>query len=54
MNNAATRGQPRALAEVDSMILGRPPHAVLLVGPGSVGKTTLALDLAGSVGAAAR
>ena len=46
MNNAATRGQPRALAEVDSMILGRAPHAVLLVGPGSVGKTTLALDLA--------
>ena len=46
MNNAATRGQPRALAEIDSMILGRAPHAVLLVGPGSVGKTTLALDLA--------
>jgi DNA polymerase III subunit delta' len=46
MNHAATRGQPRALAEVDSMILGGAPHAVLLVGPGSVGKTTLALDLA--------
>ena len=46
MNNAATRGQPRALAEVDSMILGRAPHAVLFVGPGSAGKTTLALDLA--------
>ncbi|HEX7491141.1 MAG TPA: DNA polymerase III subunit [Candidatus Limnocylindrales bacterium] len=46
MKNAATRGQPRALAEVDSMILGRAPHAVLFVGPGSVGKTTLALDLA--------
>jgi DNA polymerase III delta' subunit len=46
MNNAATRGQPRALAEVDSMILGRAPHAVLFVGPASVGKTTLALDLA--------
>ncbi len=28
------------------MILGRPAHAVLLVGPGSAGKTTLALDLA--------
>jgi len=28
------------------MILGRAPHAVILVGPGSVGKTTLALDLA--------
>jgi DNA polymerase III delta' subunit len=46
VKNAATRGQARALAEVDSMILGRAPHAVLFVGPGSVGKTTLALDLA--------
>jgi DNA polymerase-3 subunit delta' len=46
MKNAATRGQPRALAEVDSMILGRAPHAVIFVGPGSTGKTTLALDLA--------
>ena len=46
MKHALTRGQPRALAEVDSMILGAPPHAVLFVGPGSVGKTTLALDLA--------
>jgi DNA polymerase-3 subunit delta' len=46
MKNAATRGQPRATAEIDSMILGRAPHAVILAGPGSVGKTTLALDLA--------
>lgn len=46
MKNAATRGQARALAEVDSMILGRAPHAVMLVGPSSAGKTTLALDLA--------
>ena len=28
------------------MILGRAPHAVMFVGPGSTGKTTLALDLA--------
>ncbi len=28
------------------MILGQAPHAVIFVGPGSVGKTTLALDLA--------
>jgi DNA polymerase-3 subunit delta' len=46
MNSAATRGQSRALAEIDSMILGQAPHSVLFVGPGSVGKTTLALDLA--------
>ena len=46
MKNAATRGQPRALAEIESMILGRAPHAVMLVGPGSTGKTTLAFDLA--------
>jgi DNA polymerase-3 subunit delta' len=46
MKNAATRGQPRAMAEVDSILLGRAPHALLLVGPGSIGKTTLALDLA--------
>ena len=46
MKNAVTRGQPRALAEVESMILGRAPHAVMFVGPGSTGKTTLALDLA--------
>ncbi len=46
MNHAATRGQDRALAEIESMILGRAPHAVLFIGPASVGKTTLALDLA--------
>jgi DNA polymerase III delta' subunit len=46
MKNAATRGQSRAMAEVDSILLGRAPHALLLVGPGSIGKTTLALDLA--------
>jgi DNA polymerase III delta' subunit len=46
MHNALTRGQDRAVAEIGSMIRGRAPHAVLLVGPGSVGKTTLAMDLA--------
>jgi DNA polymerase III delta' subunit len=46
MMNATTRGQPRALAEIASMIVGQVPHAVLLSGPGSIGKTTLALDLA--------
>jgi len=46
MHNALTRGQDRAVAEIGSMIRGHAPHAVLLVGPESVGKTTLAMDLA--------
>lgn len=41
-----TRGQPTALAAVARMVTGPAAHAVLLVGPASVGKTTLALDLA--------
>lgn len=41
-----TRGQPAALAAVAGMITGSQAHAVLLVGPAGVGKTTLALDLA--------
>jgi len=43
---AATRGQPAALAEIRVRIVGGAAGAVLLVGPGSSGKTTLALDLA--------
>lgn len=46
MDGARTRGQPAALSAVGSMIRGVAPHAVLLVGPVGVGKTTLALDLA--------
>lgn len=46
MENAQTRGQPRALAAIGSMIGGAVPHAVLLVGPASSGKTCLAMDLA--------
>lgn len=42
----ATRGQPVALAAVERMIERGAPQALLLVGPSSVGKTTLALDLA--------
>jgi DNA polymerase III delta' subunit len=41
-----TRGQPGALAAVAAMVAGPAPHAVLLVGPPSSGKTTLAEDLA--------
>jgi DNA polymerase III delta' subunit len=46
LHNALTRGQPRALAAVAAMVAGPTPHAVLLVGPPSSGKTTLAEDLA--------
>jgi len=42
-----TRGQPSALTLVQRAVASeRPPHALLLVGPTGVGKTTLALDLA--------
>jgi DNA polymerase III delta' subunit len=41
-----TRGQVPAVVAVRSMIVAGASHAVLLTGPGSVGKTTLALDLA--------
>jgi DNA polymerase-3 subunit delta' len=47
MDGARTRGQPAALEAVAGMVHARSaPHAILLVGPDGVGKTTLALDLA--------
>ena len=46
MELAITRGQPGALSAIRTMVAGNAPHAVLLVGPPSSGKTTLALDLA--------
>ena len=46
MDGARTRGQAAALGAVAAMIRGPAPHAVLLVGPEGVGKTTLAIDLA--------
>ncbi len=46
MNGARTRGQADALDAIAAMVRSRAPHAILLVGPDGVGKTTLALDLA--------
>jgi DNA polymerase-3 subunit delta' len=46
MNGARTRGHPTALAAIGAMVRGGAPGAVLLVGPGGIGKTTLATDLA--------
>jgi len=46
MDGARTRGQAAAVRAVEVMVRGPAPHAVLLVGPEGVGKTTLALDLA--------
>jgi DNA polymerase-3 subunit delta' len=45
MSAAATVGQPTAVGMVFAMAAD-PPHALLLVGPASAGKTTLAGDLA--------
>jgi len=45
----ATRGQPSAVAAVERMLRHGAPQALLLVGPASVGKATLAFDLAAGV-----
>jgi DNA polymerase III subunit delta' len=46
MTGFRTRGHPAAVAVVRRAVdRRRPPHALLLVGPPRVGKTTLALDL---------
>ncbi len=49
MDGFDTVGQPAAVAAVRAMLATRPPHAVLLVGPASVGKHSLALDLAAAL-----
>ncbi len=46
MDALHTVGQPAAVAAVRGMLATRVPHAVLLVGPPSVGKQSLADDLA--------
>lgn len=44
-----TRGQPVAVDAVRAMVASGVPHAILLVGPASAGKTTLAYDLAAAL-----
>jgi DNA polymerase-3 subunit delta' len=44
-----TVGQPAAAAAVHAMLASHVPHAILLVGPASVGKHALALDLAAAL-----
>jgi DNA polymerase-3 subunit delta' len=41
-----TRGQPAAVEAARALIDAGQPHAILIVGPASTGKTTLALDIA--------
>ena len=49
MDGFRTRGQPAAVAALRAMLASGIPHAILLVGPGGVGKTTLALDVAAAL-----
>ena len=49
MDGFLTVGQPVAIAAVHAMLGSRVPHAVLVSGPASVGKLSLALDLAAAL-----
>ena len=46
MDGFLTVGHPAAMAAVHAMLGSRVPHALLISGPASVGKVSLALDLA--------
>ena len=46
MDGFLTVGHPAAVAAVHGMLASRVPHALLISGPASVGKMSLALDLA--------
>lgn len=48
-NGFLTRGNPVAVGAIRSLVRTEVPHAILLVGPPSVGKTTLALDIAAAL-----
>jgi DNA polymerase-3 subunit delta' len=49
MGGFRTRGQPGASEVVRAFLAGTMPHALLLAGPPSVGKTTLGLDIAAAL-----
>jgi DNA polymerase-3 subunit delta' len=49
MGALRTRGQSAAVAAIEAMLGTGMPHALLLVGPSGVGKTTLALDIAAAL-----
>ncbi len=49
MERALTRGHPAALAALDALLAAGGTHAILVSGPGGVGKTTLAMDLAAAL-----
>jgi DNA polymerase III delta' subunit len=49
MDGFRTRGQPAAVEALRAMLATGIPHAILLIGPGGVGKMTLALDVAAAL-----